>query len=324
MNHESERSEPAIVATPAGEWDLARLRRASRPIRHYQGPIYEQALDRDPGWAMSEGSLFFEGKGAVQEALRKIARRLDALGIPYAVAGGLALFRHGYRRFTEDIDILVTRADLKRIHEHLDGLGYLPPFTASKNLRDTDLGVRIEFLVTGDYPGDGRVKPVAFPDPREAGVEIEGTRVLSLERLIELKIASGMTARHRKKDLVDVTELIKILNLPRDYSDKLDPFVRESFQELWEDARRRFLRLWPVQNLAPETATIDHLITSSPADAGELEQMKTDGVFLDPENKTSGGYFRLLTTDANVARKYGFEDESEFWVEEATGPDQPS
>jgi hypothetical protein len=66
----------------------------------------EARLDHDPHWAMSEGGLFFENKGAVQESLRRIARRLNELGIPYAIAGGMALFQHGYRRFTEDVDIL--------------------------------------------------------------------------------------------------------------------------------------------------------------------------------------------------------------------------
>src|SRR5437868_6446122 len=119
-------------------------------------PPYEERLARDPEWALSEGSKHFEEKSAVQLALHKIARRLDELQIPYAVAGGMALFRHGFRRFTEDVDVLVTSDGLKRIHQELEGLGYLPPFPGSKNLRDTDLGVRIEFLVSGQFPGDGR------------------------------------------------------------------------------------------------------------------------------------------------------------------------
>ena len=44
----------------------------------------------------------------------------------------------------------VTPDQLQEIHRRLDGLGYLPPFAGSKNLRDTEYGVRIEFLVTGD------------------------------------------------------------------------------------------------------------------------------------------------------------------------------
>jgi hypothetical protein len=43
---------------------------------------YHERLNQDRGWALSEGSLFFEGKGKVQEALRRIIIRLNELGIP--------------------------------------------------------------------------------------------------------------------------------------------------------------------------------------------------------------------------------------------------
>jgi hypothetical protein len=201
-------------------------------------PVYEHQLDQDRGWALSEGSRHFEEKSAVQDALRKIARRLSELGVPYAVAGGMALFRHGFRRFTEDVDILVTREGLKTIHDQLEGRGYLPPFTGSKQLRDTEHGVRIEFLTTGDFPGDGKPKPVAFPDPAKVGVDLDGIVCLSLPTLVELKLASGMTGGvHRLKDLADVVALIKDRGLSADFAERLDPYVRPKYAELWEGAR---------------------------------------------------------------------------------------
>jgi hypothetical protein len=195
--------------------------------------VYEQILDRDAHRALLEGSMHFEKGSAVHETLRKITRRLDELGIPYALAGSMAMFLHGYRRFTEDVDILVTRESLQKIHEELEGRGYLPPFTGSKNLRDTEYGVRVEFLVTGDYPGDGKPKPVAFPDPTAASVEIDNIRLLNLEKLIELKLASGLTNPLRLKDIADVQELIRTLKLPADFADRLDPFVQDKYRELW-------------------------------------------------------------------------------------------
>jgi hypothetical protein len=194
---------------------------------------YEQRLGQDLRWALQEGSMHFEGGSAVHGTLRKIAHRLDELGIPYAVAGGLALFLHGYRRFTEDVDILVTREGLRRIHQELEGLGYVPPFTGSKNLRDTDTGVRIEFLVAGDYPGDRQPKPVAFPDPARVQTDAEGIHFLNLPTLIELKLASGMTNPLRLKDIADVQELIQLLKLPMSFADQLNPFVWDKFKELW-------------------------------------------------------------------------------------------
>ncbi len=194
---------------------------------------YDQRLNHDSRWALAEGSLFFEGQGAVQRAMGRIAQRLDELGVAYAIVGGMALFQHGFRRFTEDVDILVTPESLLLIHEQLAGRGYLAPFAGSRNLRDTEWGVRIEFLITGGFPGDGKPKPVAFPDPAKVAVELDGRKYLSLVSLIELKLASGMTNTHRLKDLADVQELTKSLHLPIEFADQLDPYVRERFRELW-------------------------------------------------------------------------------------------
>jgi hypothetical protein len=195
--------------------------------------VYEQLLAQSPRLALQEGSMHFEEASAVHQTLRKLTRKLDELGIPYAVAGGMALFLHGYRRFTEDVDVLVTREGLDRIHELLEGRGYLPPFTGSKNLRDTESGVRIEFLVAGDYPGDGKPKPVAFPDPERVSVEVADIRLLNLPTLVELKLASGLTNPLRLKDIADVQELIRILKLPQDFAERLSPFVQAKYRELW-------------------------------------------------------------------------------------------
>jgi hypothetical protein len=197
---------------------------------------YEQRLNRDVGWALREGSMHFEKASSVHATLLKIARRLDDLGIAYSLAGGMALFFHGYRRFTEDVDILVTRTGLEEIHARLEGRGYLPPFEGSKNLRDAESGVRIEFLVAGDYPGDGKPKPIAFPEPQSASEIIEGVRCLRLAPLVELKLASGTTPG-RRKDLGDVQELIRLLHLPHDFASQLHPIVQELYRELWQEVQ---------------------------------------------------------------------------------------
>lgn len=200
----------------------------SRPV-----PSYSERLAGETRWALAEASLFFEGKGSVQDALRKVTARLDQLGIAYAVSGGLALFAHGYRRFTEDVDLLVSADGLKRIHAELEGLGYVVPFTGSRNLKDTESGVNIEFLVTGQFPGDGKPKPVSFPDPAGVAVEKDGIKYLGLPTLVELKLASGMTNPGRLRDLADVMELIRALHLSKEFGRQLAPFVRDKFLELW-------------------------------------------------------------------------------------------
>jgi hypothetical protein len=194
---------------------------------------YEQQLTSNFDWALREGSMHFEEKSAVHQALRKITRRLEELKIPYAVVGGMAMFYHGYRRFTEDVDLLVTREGLEEIHRRLEGLGWEQPFTGSKQLRDAEHGVRVEFLVMGEYPGDGKPKPIAFPDPAKVSVDVGGVHVLGLPTLIELKLASGMSNPRRAKDCIDVQQLIEVLNLPEEFAAQLHPYVQDKFKELW-------------------------------------------------------------------------------------------
>jgi hypothetical protein len=193
---------------------------------------YEQKMDREPEWAMSEGDRYFSQISGAFEALKRLIPRLDAIGVSYALVGGLALFRHGYRRFTDDVDLLVTAEGLEAIHQQLEGLGYLPPFPGSKHLKETSSGVRIEFLVTGQFPGDGKPKPVAFPDPALEVVDIDGIKVLNLSKIIDLKLASGLSNERRMKDIVDVQELIEALNLSREFADQLDPSVQEKYLDL--------------------------------------------------------------------------------------------
>jgi hypothetical protein len=184
-----------------------------------------------------EATRFFMGESDVQRALEKVARLLEEDGIPYAIIGAMALNAYGYRRVTVDVDLLLTREGLATFKAKHLGLGYVQKFPGSKGIRDTENGVPIDVVLAGEYPGDGLPKPVAFPDPALAAVRGERIALLPLPRTIELKLASGMTAPHRLKDLADVIEIIRILRLPAGLAEELDPYVREKYQELWGAAQ---------------------------------------------------------------------------------------
>jgi hypothetical protein len=184
-----------------------------------------------------EATRFFMGEADVQRALAKVARLLDEDGIPYAIVGAMALNAYGYRRVTVDVDLLLTPRGLEEFKRRHLGLGYVAKFPGSKGVRDTENGVPIDFILTGDYPGDGLPKPVAFPDPALAAVRSDRIALLPLPRLIELKLASGMTAPHRLKDLADVIEVIRALDLPETMAGELDPYVRDKYRELWSAAQ---------------------------------------------------------------------------------------
>lgn len=182
---------------------------------------------------------FFMKTGRVHRTAEAIARRLTAADIPYAIAGAMALGVHGFERVTTDVNLLLTCDGLARLKNACLGHGYVEKFPGSKGLRDTETNVTIDVLIAGDLPGDGLPKPVAFPDPGSVAIEGERYRILALPTLVELKLASGMTAPHRLKDLADVLELIRALNLPADLSADLNPYVQEKYLELWRSAQVR-------------------------------------------------------------------------------------
>jgi hypothetical protein len=125
------------------------------------------------------------------------------------------------------------------LNENLVGRGYAPLFPgAKKGFRDIETGVEIDILTQGEYPGDGKPKPVSFPNPATASTEIDGIRIVTLDKLVELKLASGMTAPHRLRDLADVQELIKLHGLGAEFTEQLDPYVRSKYLELWDAVAR--------------------------------------------------------------------------------------
>ncbi|MCK6439829.1 MAG: hypothetical protein L6Q71_06470 [Planctomycetes bacterium] len=188
---------------------------------------------------LANARRYFMGDADVQRAAKKLAARLGEMGIPYAICGGLAVTAHGYARTTEDVDVLLTPDGLRRFKERWLGLGWVEKFPGSKGLRDAEHHVNVDILLTGEYPGDGKPKPVHFPDPAAAFVQAGETRLLSLPVLIELKLASGMSAPSRLKDLADVEELIIANKLERAFATRLDASVRDKYDELWSAAQTR-------------------------------------------------------------------------------------
>lgn len=187
---------------------------------------------------LQRAGAFFMKQSPIHGAARRISRTLAEMNIPFAVAGALAANTHGHVRTTEDVDVLLTREGLEAFKQRWLGRGWVEKFAGSKGIRDTVHNVNIDILLTGDYPGDGLPKPVVFPRPETVSeLDADGIPIVTLPTLLELKLASGMTAPHRPRDLDDVIQLIRVNGLPRTYAERLNPYVRAKFDELWSAAQ---------------------------------------------------------------------------------------
>lgn len=191
--------------------------------------------------ALEHMGQFAEGEAPPQKAAKKIAQRLEEMGIPYVVAGGLAVAANGLMRSTEDVDLILTAEGLAKFKERWVGAGWVERFKGSKGLKDAEFKLKVDILTTDEKPGDGKTCPFNFPDPATVGEPVGGIwggmRLLDLKSLIELKLASWMTSPHRLRDGDDVIRLIKLNDLPREYADKLHEYVRAKYDECWNLAQ---------------------------------------------------------------------------------------
>lgn len=165
-------------------------------------------------------------RGDVDRAsIEEVARVLNEAAVPFILVGGVAVVAHGYRRFTNDIDLVIRlQADIiKRAFPALALAGYRPtvPVTAAAF---GDANQRARWMsekgmkVLNFYSDQHRTTPLAvfISEPFDFQTEYRAAkveeiapglevRVVSLPTLLRLKREAG-----RPQDLADIFELEKI------------------------------------------------------------------------------------------------------------------
>ena len=154
----------------------------------------------------------------VRDAAVKTAGQLNLLGIRYALAGGLAVGAYGYVRATSDVTFLVG-------DEAFEHQGSLVAFKAGVPI-EVD-GVRVDYL-----------SPLSLGPQLEDVLDHptmnEGMAVVPIEVLIYMKLVAK-----RRKDLLDVIELVKVgadVKRARDYLEQFANDLIPLFDELAAEA----------------------------------------------------------------------------------------
>jgi len=184
----------------------------------------------DPLVAMSQ---FKQGKDPANVALRRLIRRLAKADIAHAIVGGLAVYVHGYHRFTDDVDVLLTRSGFEEFRNRFVPKNYEPVPGRSRRFIDKQNRVTIDILVTGLHPGLGKPGPISFPDPQAVRQVINNIYYIDLSTLIQLKLAA-----RRYQDFADVVNLISAHNFDESYLQRLHPSLHQDFVECLEEKRR--------------------------------------------------------------------------------------
>ena len=169
----------------------------------------------------------FENREKLINILDNLTKKL---GTPATIIGGSALPRYGYNRTTEDIDIITTMQDAKKIG---DELYKHKSFTFIGHSKFKHIsGMSINFCPEGVL--SGRYK---FPAPESTN---PGLHYASLPLLLSLKIKAK-----RLKDRGDYAELIKRNNLSQEYiKDNVLRYLNVMDKKwaiaLWKEAQKEY------------------------------------------------------------------------------------
>ncbi|HUT09739.1 MAG TPA: nucleotidyltransferase family protein [Thermoguttaceae bacterium] len=170
------------------------------------------------------------------ETAKRCHDLFDAADIPHVVIGGIAVYLHGYKRNSRDVDLLVRRDERDGIRQALESAGY--SWDARRKAYISPTNVRVDFRYAGEDAGNGKV---LFPDPAtlQAREIINDLPALALTHLIEAKLACAIAeqregkgrGRH-KKHCVDVVQLIATNGLTGSYAEGLHESVRAEFRRV--------------------------------------------------------------------------------------------
>jgi hypothetical protein len=177
---------------------------------------------------------------ALMDAIRRFHALCSSRGLPYCVVGGAAVIRNGYRRTTEDIDILTRKDEWMRllpIEGEIHSVGI-------DGCVDSRTGLTIDVLFTEDNWG----MPTPMPDPASVGEfdEEYGANFIGLHNLVQLKAAVYLSKLREhgedvaSKDRSDIFELIRrsLPQFTREMIQSYHPAVRKHCMKAYEAALR--------------------------------------------------------------------------------------
>jgi hypothetical protein len=170
----------------------------------------------------------------VRARLRRTLQALEEAQIPYAVAGGNAVaiwvaeVDEAAVRNTQDVDILLRRADLERAKEALAGAGFVHHFAAGIDMFMEGPSLKVRDAVHIVYAQE-KVRSddlQAAPDVDELKKGHQH-RVLSLEALVQMKLTA-----FRLKDRVHIQDMIEVGLVDASWRERLPPELAERLQSL--------------------------------------------------------------------------------------------
>jgi hypothetical protein len=173
----------------------------------------------------------------VRRRLLRATRALDEAHVPYAVAGGNAIAAWVSRvdeaavRNTQDVDIVLRRADLPAARTALEQTGFVYRHVASVDMFLDGPDAKARDAVHIIFAAEKVRADYAAPVPDVSESEITETfRLLSLDALVRMKLTS-----FRDKDRVHLRDLIDVGLVDASWLEKVPAILRARLQGLLDN-----------------------------------------------------------------------------------------
>jgi len=171
--------------------------------------------------------------------INKLLTAFQDKDIHYALIGGFALGALGITRATVDIDFLVHRDDLDKVHTIMTGLGYDRAFhtdNVSQYVSADNIFGEIDFLHAFREISVGMLQRAENKKIFGGTISI---KVLKVEDLIGLKVQAIANDETRKPiDLADIKALIALRKTDIEWPLLENYFAMFGFQDLLKDLRK--------------------------------------------------------------------------------------
>jgi hypothetical protein len=170
----------------------------------------------------------------VRDRLRRTGAVLDGAGIPYAAAGGNAVYAWVSRidelaaRSTQDVDIVLRRSDLPAAVRAMEAAGFVYRHVAGIDMFLDGPNARARDAVHVVFAGEKVRQHYDFPAPDiDQPLVSEDVSYLNLESLVRMKLTS-----FRDKDRTHLRDLIGVGLVDASWSAKLPPELASRLQQL--------------------------------------------------------------------------------------------
>jgi hypothetical protein len=170
----------------------------------------------------------------VRNRLLRAAKALELAGIPYAVVGGnavaawVATVDAGAVRNTQDVDILLRRADLDQAARALESAGFVRRHAAGIEMfldgPDAKARDAVHLVMAGEKVRPEYAAPA--PDVTESA-KPDQVLVLTLEALVRMKLTS-----FRLKDQVHLQDLLEVGLIDASWVPRMGPELGARLQQL--------------------------------------------------------------------------------------------